>query len=187
MSVDFAAMIHRHRRLLWLLLSIATIAGCRSVPPAAPQVDLSDTAAILRAAREVMAAAQFCALITLDEEGRPQARVMDPTAPDARMVVTLMTNPASRKVAQIERDPRVTLFYFDRGSPGYVTILGRAKPILDSAEKRRRWVERWNPHRDGPDDALLYEVVPDRIEVVSIAHSVVGDDDAWTPPSIELP
>ncbi|MCA1733781.1 MAG: hypothetical protein LC732_09280 [Acidobacteria bacterium] len=39
------------------------------------------------------------------------SRVMDPASPDARMAVTLMTNPASRKVAQIARDPRVTLFY----------------------------------------------------------------------------
>lgn len=179
-------MIDRHKRLLWLLLTIATIAGCRSVQPAAPQVDRSDTAAILRAAREVMAAAQFCALITLDEEGRPQARVMDPTAPDARMVVTLMTNPASRKVAQIERDPRVTLFYFDPASPGYVTILGRAVPIADADEKRRRWVERWSPHIASPEEALLYEIVPDRIEVVSISHGVVGDRGTWTPPSVEL-
>lgn len=180
-------MIRRLAPLSWFILAIAMAAGCRTAPAPAPRGAVADPDGILGAARAVMAAAQFCALITLDHEGHPQARVMDPAAPDERMVVTLMTNPASRKVGQIERDPRVTLFYFDPAAPGYVTILGRAVPILDPEEKRRRWLERWSPHLDGPDAALLYEIIPDRIEVVSIAHGVVGDSGTWTPPSVDLP
>lgn len=134
-----------------------------------------------------MAAAGFCTLITLDEEGRPRARIMDPTAPDAGMRVTLMTNPLSRKVRQIERDPRVTLLYFDSASPSYVTIIGRAIEIVEPAEKRRRWVDRWTPHLDDPEQAILYEVIPERIEVVDPSRGVVSDPATWAPAAVDFP
>lgn len=177
-------------RALVSLLAVGLIAACSSTPlsppsPPAPPGPI-DPPDILSAAREVMAAAGFCALITLGQDGRPQARVMDPTAPDERMAVTLMTNPASRKVGQIERDDRVTLFYFDPAGPAYVTILGRAIPILDAAEKKRRWVDRWSPHIGGPEAALLYEVVPDRIEVVSVPLGVFPDRGTWTPRAVDF-
>ena len=134
-----------------------------------------------------MAAAAFCTLITLDEEGRPRARIMDPTAPDAGMRVTVMTNPLSRKVRQIERDPRVTLLYFDSESRAYVTIIGRAIMIVEPAEKRRRWVDRWSPHVDDPEQAILYEVIPERLEVVSPDRGVLSDPATWTPPAVDFP
>ncbi len=40
------------------------------------------------------------------------------------MVVWLATNPRTRKVAEIRRNPRVTLYYFDREAQAYVTIFG---------------------------------------------------------------
>jgi len=176
--------MHGRRALFSILLSFFALTACRTAPP--PALAPADEPAILGAAREIIAAAGFCALITIGEDGHPQARVMDPAAPDARMAVTLMTNPSSRKVAQIARDPRVTLFYFDSESLGYVTIVGRAAQILDPEEKRRRWLDRWSPHIARPEDAVLYEVVPERVEVVSVALGVTGDEGTWTPPSIDL-
>jgi general stress protein 26 len=172
------------RVLLPILVSLIALSACRTAAPLPPSPP--GEPGILGAAREIMAAAGFCALITIGDDGHPQARVMDAAAPDARMAVTLMTNPASRKVAQIARDPRVTLFYFDPESLGYVTIVGRAETVLDPEEKRRRWLDRWSPHIARPEDAVLYEVVPERIEVVSVARGVTGDEGTWTPPSIEL-
>lgn len=170
------------RALFSILLSFFALTACRTAAPPPPP----DEPEILGAAREIMTAAGFCALITIGEDGHPQARVMDPAPPDARMAVTLMTNPVSRKVAQIARDPRVTLFYFDSESLGYVTIVGRAGRVVDPEEKRRRWLDRWSPHIPRPEDAVLYEVVPERIEVVSVARGVTGDEGTWTPPSIDL-
>lgn len=141
----------------------------------------------LVAAREVMRAAGHCALITIGDDGRPQARTMDPSPPDERMRVVFVTNPSSRKVQQLARDPRVTLYYFDASSPGYVTLFGTAREIEDPAEKSERWLSKWSPHYPGgPATAAMYEVAASRIEVVSIAHGVVGDDATWTPPSIEI-
>ena len=53
---------------------------------------------LISAAREIMLAARYCALITLDETGRPNARTMDPFEPEHHMVVWLGTNSRSRKV-----------------------------------------------------------------------------------------
>ena len=55
---------------------------------------------------EIMSAAGTCTLITLDQEGRPRARVMDAFLPEDDFTVWFGTNPKSRKVAQIKNDPR---------------------------------------------------------------------------------
>src|SRR5262245_10730103 len=79
---------------------------------------------LIAAAREIMNTTRYCALITIDASGRAQARTMDAFAPDEQMIVWFGTNPLSRKVNEIRRHPRVTLYYFDRENQAYVTIHG---------------------------------------------------------------
>ena len=64
------------------------------------------------AAREIIKDAGNCALITIDEDGKPRARTMDPFSPEDDFMVWFGTNIKSRKVKQIRNDPRVTLYYF---------------------------------------------------------------------------
>jgi general stress protein 26 len=142
---------------------------------------------MLRVAREIMIAARYCALITSDETGRPQARTMDAFPPDDDMTVWFGTNPRSRKVKQIERDSRVTLYYFDPGAQGYVTMLGGARLVNDPREKKAHWKDGWTefyPNRER--DYLLIAVTPERFEVVSPKHGITGDSVTWLPPSIRL-
>lgn len=122
-----------------LVGALALEAGAAAKSPAAPSA--SSREALLAAARAIMDAARYCAVITTDKAGRPQARTVDPFPPDTDMVVWFATNPKSRKVAELRRDPRVTLHYFDSRSPqlGYVTLLGRARLVDDPAEKQKRW------------------------------------------------
>ena len=68
---------------------------------------------IINAAREIMLSAATCTLITIDEQGRPRARAMDPFLPEDDFTVWFGTNPKSRKVDQIMKDDRVTLYYVD--------------------------------------------------------------------------
>lgn len=168
-----------HFSFVSLLLS----AGCGAQPslPATPPDSL------LRAAREIMSTAGNCALITTDSLGSPQARIMDPFAPDSQMIVWLATNPRSRKVRQIKNQPQVTLFYFDKAGGAYVSINGRAVLVDDPQEKQLRWKAEWEPfYPDRRQDYLLIKVIPTRIEVVSIKHNIIGDDATWTVPAIEL-
>ena len=145
-------------------------------------------AKLLEAARTLVAGARFASLITLDSSGSPQARTVEPFEPDSGFVVWFATNPRTRKVAEIRRDPRVTLHWLDPKALGYVTLKGRARLVDDPAEKRRRWKPEWKgfyPDRDR--DYLLIEVRPLRLEVVSPAHGIAGDSLTWRPPAVEFP
>jgi general stress protein 26 len=142
---------------------------------------------LLAVSREIMKSAGYCSLLTLDGSGRPQARIMDPFAPDEGMVVWLGTTRMSRKVEQIRNDPRVTLFYFDSDSMSYVTLLGIASLVDDPEEKSRHWKEGWEAFYPGDkENYLLIQVVPNRLEVLSIAHEIGGDPVTWTPQSLEF-
>lgn len=143
---------------------------------------------IITVAREIMAAARYCALITRDASGRAHARTLDPFPPDEQMIVWLGTNPRSRKVAEIRRDHRVTLYYFDRDGQSYVTIYGTARLVNNPAEKAKRWKDEWQAfYSDRAKDYLLIEVTPEQLEVVSVSKGIVGDARNWRPPSISFP
>jgi len=140
---------------------------------------------LIAAARQIMTTARYCALITIDSDHRTDARTMDAFAPDEQMIVWLATNPRSRKVAEIRRNPHVTLYYFDRESQAYVSINGVARLVNDASEKARHWKDEWKafyPNRD--KDYLLIRVSPVKLEVVNTKTGIVGDARKWRPPSV---
>ena len=140
---------------------------------------------LIAEAREIMTTTRYCALISIDKSGRAQARTMDAFAPDEKMTVWFGTNPLSRKVSEIRRNPHVTLYYFDRESQAYVTIQGIARLVNDPKEKARHWKDDWKafyPDRD--KSYLLIEVRPLRLEVVNIKTGIVGTAHDWQPPSV---
>jgi general stress protein 26 len=145
---------------------------------------------VLEAARQVMISAHYCTMITLDEGGHPQARVMDAFAPESDMTVWFGTHRSTRKVEQLGRDPRMTLTYFDRDDPGYVTLLGRARLVDDADERTARWKEEWQAfYPGGPagDSYVLIEFRPFRVEVMSIKHGIADDPQGFKPATVELP
>lgn len=174
--------IPAHRPLLLLLACFAIPQGplrAQTVPP-------RDT--LIAVARQMMEAARFCALITLDESGTPRARTMDPFLPEEDMVVWMGTHRGTRKVRDIERDPRVTLYYFAPNATGYVTISGTASLVDDPAEKDRRWKSAWEPYYTDRDrDYLLIAVQAVRMEVIDYSRGIVGDPDTWASPVVEFP
>src|SRR5215813_41965 len=124
---------------------------------------------LIAEAREIMTTTRYCALITINGSGRAQARTMDAFAPDDKMVVWFGTNPLSRKVAEIRRHARVTLYYFDRESQAYVTIHGMARLVNEANEKSRRFKDDWKTfYPDREKSYLLIEVRPLKLEVVKI-------------------
>ncbi|MEO6445042.1 MAG: pyridoxamine 5'-phosphate oxidase family protein [Gemmatimonadaceae bacterium] len=134
-----------------------------------------------------MGAARYCALITQNNEGRASARTMDPTVPDSDMVVHFATTPSSRKVSELARDNRVTLYYFDAKLLRYVTLYGRAKIVRDPAQKRRAWKADWNPFYPKKEaGTVVFRVTPERLEIVSPPDNVVGDSVTWAPVTIPL-
>lgn len=142
---------------------------------------------LITAAREIMTTTRYCALITTGGRGRANARTMDAFAPDENLVVWFGTNPLSRKVSEIRRNPHVTLYYFDRENLAYVSIQGVARLVNDAKEKARHWKDDWKafyPDRD--KSYLLIEVRPVRLEVVNTKTGIVGTSRDWQPPSVNL-
>lgn len=144
-------------------------------------------AELLGIAREVVEGAAFASLATLDDEGYPAVRAMDPLPPGEDWVVWLATNPGSRKVEQLRARPRVALHYLAEGVPAYVTLIGRARLVDDPEMKARHWKDSWTPfYPDRDQSVLLIEVTPIRLEVVSEAHGAPGDAETWRAHVVEF-
>ena len=142
---------------------------------------------LLSAAREMMAAAKYCTLITLDTTGSPSARTMDPFAPDENMVIWLGTNGNSKKVKEINRDARVTLFYQAANGVGYVLIKGHAFLVDDPQKKQTYWKKEWERFYAGQKEAYtLIKVVPDRLEIIDYSKGIFGDPKTWAAPFVEF-
>ncbi len=178
-------------RLCIILMLFA--AGLYSTVPASAQTETETPpgrAALLSAAREIMVEARYCTMITLGEDGSPQARMVDPFPPEEGMVVWIATNPGTRKVAQIKEDRRVTLSYIHAESGSYVTLIGKADLVESIKEKERRWKDEWSlfyKDKNRGSDYLLIRITPIRIETVSFAQGILNDPVTWAPASVAFP
>lgn len=163
------------------LLLLAALAPCiRGQVNPAPRLDRQS---LIATAREIMKTARYCALITLDSNGRPHARTMDPFSPAEDMVVWLATNPKSRKVVEIRRHQRVTLYYFVQEDQAYVTISGRARIVDDAKERAKHWKDEWKDFY--PDrNYLLIVVKPEKLELVNVKQGLIGDSVTWKPAAV---
>jgi general stress protein 26 len=172
------------RKSSYLILSILLLIPFIGISQNIVQKDSSNIK-LVNAAREIMTAAGTCALITLDEEGRPRVRVMDPFLPESDLTVWFGTNPKSRKVDQIKKDPRVTIYYLDSDASGYVMIHGIAQIIDDQKEKEKHWKDEWEAfYPNSPEGYLLVKVSPKWMEIISYTRGIVGDHTTWQPPKV---
>jgi general stress protein 26 len=172
----------------WIAGVVVSIAGCGTslAAPAGPV----EHARIVSVAREIMQKARYCALVTVGRDGQPQARIVDPLVPEPDLSVWIATSPATRKVAEIRANPRVTLIYFDPAGPAYVTLHATAELVTGADLKAAHWKDDWAPfykdaHRG--EDFVLIHSKPVRLEVVSQGHGIVSEPVSWRPTTIELP
>lgn len=141
---------------------------------------------VLTQARQTIEAARYAALVTIDDDGQPRARTVDPFLPDEDFVVWVATRPVTRKVEQIRGNQSVTLYYFDAERRNYVTIMGTARLVDDATVKRskRRPEDSDRLYPDFPDDYLLIEITPLWLE--GILPGYRGDKETWQPVSVEF-
>jgi general stress protein 26 len=177
------------------LLRTVVIAACaiglslpvqgQGVPPAQPSREK-----LIVAARNIMLAVRYCTLITIGPDGQPQARVVDAVAPDSGFVVWIGTNHLTRKVADIKKDARVTLMYFNDAGLEYVTVVGKAVIVADSVQRRSHWKPSWSmmvkdEYRGA--DFVLIRVQPSRLEISSVQQGIFNDPVNWRPAIVTLP
>jgi len=145
---------------------------------------------ILAAAFDVMRAARYCTLITIGADGQPQARIVDPLIVEKEGAIWIATNPLTRKVEEIKRDPRVTLMFFNAAANEYVTVHARAGIVTDPSRKAAHWKTDWKPfykEASRGTDFMLFEVKPFTLEVSSPRHKLNNDPATWRPVIVNVP
>lgn len=133
---------------------------------------------LMQAAREIMTAAPFCALVTVDSTGQPQVRTMNPFPLEDEMVIWFATSRKSRKVSEIIKNPKVSVYFADHTSAkGYVNITGSAM-IIDNKEllikmKRAYWenIPNWQ------DRFVLIKITPKALDVINYNRGISGDPE----------
>ena len=142
---------------------------------------------LIMAAKEIMLETRYCALITLDKIGHPQARTMDPFSPDSNMVVWLGTNSNSRKVKEIRNNSKATLYYEASNGAGYVVLKGNAFIVDDHEKKLKYWKPEWDAfYPKSKNHYMLIKVLPERLEIVDYKHDIIGDSITWEVPNLDL-
>jgi len=174
-------------RLLFIVGLIAALiipsVAQENEKPAAP---LTRTQ-LIAAAREIMTAQQYCALITLGEDGRPVVRTMNPFPPEDDMIVWFATSTLTRKYQQIRRDPRVTLYYADHSkATGFVALSGKAELVSDQAEIKKHWRAYWDSAFPDKAKLVLIKVIPERMDVLNYKAGAINDPVTWRTPSVDF-
>jgi len=138
-------------------------------------------------AKEIIISSKNCALITVDSLGVAHARAMDPFLPEEDFTIWMATNPKSKKVKEVMANPKVTLYYFDKNDPGYVTMQGEAVLVNDQKSKEKFWKEEWkNFYKDRKTNYLLIKFTPSTLNVISEKYNVLGDSITWKSPEINF-
>lgn len=171
---------------------LSLIVGCQAATDP-PRSDQETNAPVPwteahRVAWDIVASSRLVTLITLDDAGHPQARILDATPPDSgEFVVWMGTNRNSAKVAEITHDPRATLLYRSPDGGGYVTLRGLATIVDDADLKERYWRPAWEAFY--PDREAMFVLIrfqPEDGEVVSFAHGLVGHALTWAAPEFSF-
>ncbi len=170
-----------------VVLFISVVAGQHAAQAQEKKQPVKDRASLIAAAREIMQGQTYCALITIDESGRPQVRTMNPFPPDEDMIVWFATNTNTRKVQQIRRDSRVCLYYADHAkATGYVALTGKAILVDDMAEILKRKRAYWDQAFPGLKNLVLIKVIPEQLDVLNYKQGALADIVTWRTPSIPL-
>lgn len=134
---------------------------------------------IISAAREIIQSTPFCALVTVDEEGQPQIRTMNPFPFKDDFVVWFATSRDSRKVSEMKKEPRVCVYYADHKTPqGYVNLMGKATIIDDKELLKKMKREYWNGIPNWENIFVLIKIEPQKMEVINYKHGVNGNPGA---------
>ena len=83
-------------------------------------------ASIITAATDIMRLARYGTLVTMGADGRPQARIVDPFAPETDLTIWIATNPLTRKVQDIRAR-----------SPGHVALLQSGEGRVRDGHRHR--------------------------------------------------
>ena len=125
---------------------------------------------LLAAARDTIGTVRYCWVATraVDAGANARAVLSLPGAPGGdEWTRRFLTHRGSRKVAEIRRDPRVTLAYQANTGDAYVALAGTAHLVEDRTETRSLWQANVVKAFDDAVEAnmIVVRVEVDRVEI----------------------
>jgi general stress protein 26 len=135
-----------------------------------------DTDVLLQVARAIIARVPACMAITVDADGRANARVVNVKPLTDAWTVRFATHRGSRKAGEIERSGQLTLAYQYDPEAAYVTLIGKAVITDDEQFKVANWrpeSNRWYPGGPRDPNVVYVDFTAERIELWSSASAVV--------------
>jgi general stress protein 26 len=106
--------------------------------------------------KELAKEADMCLFVTALTQLPLSARPMSTQDIDDEGNLWFFSTKSSEKNDEIKKDPRVQLFYSNKGASEYLSIYGKAEIIHDIEKAKQLWspmVKTWFPQ--GPDDPEL--------------------------------
>jgi general stress protein 26 len=130
---------------------------------------------LMKIIRQSIQSTQYAFLMTTDQTGLVNVRLMQPFPPEDDLTLWFGTSPRSRKTQDIRRDPRVTVAYHDAPGNAYITLQGQARIVDELEQRRTHWFTEWKLFwPDGPegDDYALICFWPERIELMHFGENI---------------
>lgn len=142
---------------------------------------------MLVAAREIISQTTYCGLVTVDSNGQPQVRTMNPFPVSDDLVIWFATARSSRKEGELKANPKVAVYFADHiTAKGYVNISGKAEVIDDKELLQKMKRDYWDGIPNWQDIFVLIKIVPERLEVINYKHKLNNDPLTFKAPSIEF-
>ncbi|HPE77387.1 MAG TPA: pyridoxamine 5'-phosphate oxidase family protein [Draconibacterium sp.] len=142
---------------------------------------------VLVAAREIISQTTYCGLVTVDSNGQPQVRTMNPFPVKEDFVIWFATSRNSRKAGELKANPKVAVYFADHNTAkGYVNISGKAEVIDDKELLQKMKREYWEGIPNWQDIFVLIKIVPEKLEVINYKHKLNNDPQTFKAPSIEF-
>jgi len=142
---------------------------------------------MLVAARDIISQTTYCGLVTIDSNGQPQVRTMNPFPVKEDLVIWFATSRDSRKVGELRNNPKVAVYFADHiTAKGYVNISGKAEIIDDKELLQKMKREYWEGIPNWQDIFVLIKIVPERLEVINYKHGLNNDPKTFNAPTVEF-
>ncbi len=142
---------------------------------------------VLVAAREIISQTTYCGLVTVDSNGQPQVRTMNPFPVKDDFVIWFATSRSSRKAGELKANPKVAVYFADHNTAkGYVNISGKAEVIDDKELLQKMKREYWEGIPNWQDIFVLIKIVPEKLEVINYKHGLNNDPQTFKAPFINF-
>jgi general stress protein 26 len=135
---------------------------------------------ILQLAKDTTAKVSNCWVVTADQRGGANARVVQPffsRLDQDGWVVRFLTSGSSRKATEIASSGRITLGYQYDPEQAYVALIGAATIVDDRGYVHDNWRSEWNaffPKGPSDLDAVIVEVTVERIEMWNLMRKIAA-------------